>query len=115
MRRIILSAAIALAGCANSTPRGNPPDVSYVTAKSMEETMPCIIHGLDSIWSGYTHTAQTIAPNQEYEIRPNRQMLAGADSYFVNVKKTAENGTEVNLFATSPVKDETIPVVNRCR
>lgn len=97
------------------TPRGDPPDLSYETAKPIETVTPCIIRGLDAIWDGYTHTAQTIAPNQEYEIRPNRQMLATADAYYVNVKRSASNSTDVNLYAVKAVEDETIPPVSKCR
>lgn len=106
---------LALAACASPTPRNDRADVAYVTGKSVGETVPCIIHGLDSAFEGFRHSADVVVPEKQFEIRHHARTFNNQEVYFVRVKRTEDNGSDVQLFATSMVSKVAGAAVNRCR
>lgn len=91
---------LALAGCATAvTPRNDPPKIEFRTSKTLDDTLACVVGYMsaNNSWK-YPFLGQIVVPNQSYEVRPGREIMAGGEPIFLTVTK-AGSDTVVKGYA----------------
>lgn len=103
-----------LAGCAHITPRDNPPDDAFTTAKSLDAATACVVAALDREVAGVPHAAVAIAPNAAYEVRPQKELVMTGEVYFVRVAADPA-GARLETYVISTWKTRIVRAVRACR
>lgn len=117
----ILALVLTLVGgCANITARGDPPKNSWTTDQAPEAVAGCLVPSMNEVFKDVwgapdiTHHVQTIAPDQIYEVLPQRELVyGGGDLYYVRLTRT-EAGSLVELFGISGWDEDVRPAVESC-
>lgn len=106
--------ALLLAGCANITPRGEPPTWSGTARRSLNDTTTCVITALNGRDRAVTHSAQIIDPDRVFEITPQQTLIAAGEVYFVRLTATGPASTQIDLHGITGWRSRLQAVVAPC-
>lgn len=101
MRALSLMCSLAIAGCTAVSGRNDPPDVQFVSTKSLDDAVACVISYMTA--NNYLDVAffgRIVVPNKVYEVHPGTEIMTGGEPIFLRVE-SAEAGTKVAGYSVA--------------
>lgn len=113
---LALTACLALAGCAG-TALDDAPEAAWTSARSLDDTVSCVVAALNIGNASYSvpWSARIISPGKVYDVRPERQLVAGHDPVILRATALDTGGTRLQLHSTGLLgRNLVTPHVGQC-